>query len=289
MTLLKKSEMEKSKEKIVITLVPAIHTGYLKFFKKYKGARLFLIGKSFFNEFPKLERDVRWAKNEDVLTMLNSLKIFKKVEFLEKKDVLKISKKAQIIMPEDDVLREFSNKYLKDFNITFKNIFLRWDWSNATHIKSKPSSFGTITKKQFAKDVLQKLELEAQKSSDWWRQISSALVKDGKIIHTAYNHHLPSDYNLDLYGDPRSNFQAGEHIDKSTSIHSEAGMVAWAAGEGVAMKGLDLYVHTFPCQNCAMLVAKAGIKNLYFKEGYSNLNSEEILKAYKVKVWRVVD
>lgn len=281
--------MVKNKKKIVIALVPAIHTGYIKFFKSNKGSELLLIGKSFFKDFPKLERDVRWNKNEDLISMINSLKIFKKVSVLERKDIKNIDKNAQIIMPEDDVLREIAKKYLPNHSITFKNIFLRWTWKNATHIKSKPSSFGTITKNKFAKEIIKTLEKEAQKSSDWWRQIASALVREGEVVHTTYNHHVPSDYNLDLYGDPRSNFDAGEHIDKSTAVHSEAGMIAWAAREGISLKGLDLYVHTFPCQNCAMLVAKAGIKNIYFKEGYSNLNSEEILKAYKVKVWRVVD
>ncbi len=281
--------MEKSNNKIVIALVPAIHKGYVNFFKKYSDSELFLIGKSFFKDFPKLERDVRWAKDEDVVKMLTSLKIFRKVSILEKKNIKLIDSDLKIIMPEDDVLREIATKYLPDHSVVFKNIFLRWTWKNATHIKSKPSTFGTITKKQFARDMLKVLEKEAQKSSDWWRQIASALVKDGEVLHVSYNQHLPTDYNLDLYGDPRSNFDAGEHIDKSTAIHSEANMIVWAAAEGVSVKGLDLYVHTFPCQNCAMLVAKAGIKNVYFKEGYSNLNSEDILKAYQVKVWRVID
>ena len=281
--------MIKKKNNIVIALVPALHTGYINFFKKNKGAELLIVGKSFFKDFPKLERDVRWVKDEDVIAMLTALKIFKRISIIEKKDIKSIDTKAHIIMPEDDVLREIASKYLSNHSVLFKNIFLRWTWKNATHIKSKPSALGTITKKKFAKEVVYLIEKESQKSSDWWRQIASALVKDGKIIHTTYNHHLPSDYNLDLYGDPRSNFDAGEHIDKSTAIHSEAGMIAWAASEGVSIKGLDLYVHTFPCQNCAMLLAKAGIKNLYYKEGYSNLNSEDILKAYKVKVCRVID
>lgn len=281
--------MAKSKKDIVIVLLPAIHAGYINFFKKHKGSELLIIGKSFFKEFPKLERDVRWSKNDDIIAMLTSLNIFKKISILEKKDIKKVTADMNITMPEDDVLRQIAEKYFPLNSIVFKNIFLRWTWKNATHIKSKPSSFGTVTKKKFAKEVLKILETEAQKSSDWWRQVASALVKDREIIHISYNHHLPSDYNLDLYGDPRSNFDAGEHIDKSTAFHSEAGMIAWAASEGVSVKGLDLYVQTFPCQNCAMLVAKSGIKNLYFKEGYSNLNSEEIIKAHDVKVWRVVD
>lgn len=281
--------MAKNKKSIVIALVPAIHTGYIKFFKKHKGAELFLIGKSFFKDFPKLERDVRWAEDKDVIAMLTSLKIFKKISVLEKKDIKNIKSDTKIVMPEDDVLREIVKTYFPHNPVTFTNIFLRWTWKNATHIKSKPSTFGTITKKKFVKDIIKNLEGEAQKSSDWWRQIASALVRDREVIHISYNQHLPSDYNLDLYGDPRSNFDAGEHIDKSTAIHSEANMIAWTAREGISVKGLDLYVHTFPCQNCAMLIAKAGIKNVYFKEGYSNLNSEDILKAHDVKVWRVVD
>jgi dCMP deaminase len=280
------------KREALITLVPAIHSGYLNFFKKHKGAELFIVGKDFLKDFPKLERDIRKGEDESIKKMIESLKIFKKVQVLDRKNIGIIfsDKKInyfKIIMPEDNILREISLKYLPKFKIKFENIFLRWAWKNATHIKHKISTSGTLTKDKFAKTIIKDLFEEAKKSSDWWRQIASALVIDGKVVKTTYNHHLPTDHNLDLYGDPRSNFDAGEHPDKYTSIHSEASMIAWAAKEGVSLNGATLYVTTFPCGNCSKLIAESGIKKIYFKEGYSVLDADNVLKKFGVKVYRV--
>jgi len=282
----------KIKKEIVISLVPAIHSGYLKFFRKHQGKELFIVGKDFLNDFPKLERDMRIGDDNDFKKMIESLKIFKKVQVLDRKNIAIIfdDKKIndyKIIMPEDNILREIILKYLPKCKIKFENIFLRWAWKNTTHIKHKISTFGTLTKDKFAKTIITDLFEEAKKSSDWWRQIASALVVDGKVVKITYNHHLPSDHNLDLYGDPRSNFDAGEHPDKYTSIHSEASMIAWAAKEGVSLNGATLYVTTFPCGNCSKLVAEAGIKKIYFKEGYSVLDAEKVLKSFDVKVYKV--
>ena len=274
-------------KKIIIALVPAIHKGYLDFFKKHKGADFYIVGKDFFKDFPRLERDVRQADTSQMQKIISNLKLFKKVHILDRKNVLNINTAAKIVMPEDEIMREIAEKYLFGKKIKFENIFLRWGWKNATHIKHKISTTGTISRKEFDKKIMKELFQEAKKSSDWWRQIASALIVDGKVLKMTYNHPLPTNHVFDLYGDPRSSFDAGQHSDIYLTIHSEASMIAWAAREGISLKNAELYVTTFPCANCAKSLAISGIKKIYYSEGYSSIDSDEILKKFGIKIIRV--
>jgi dCMP deaminase len=286
--------MASKRKTAVISLIPAIHTGYINFFRKHKGADLFIVGKDFFKDFPRLERDIRRGNDQDMKGMIDSLKIFKNIVVLDRKNIKiifgdKKNRNWNIVMPEDNVLREISEKYLKGYEIKYENIFLRWAWKNATDIKHKISVFGKKTSSNFAKTVLKDLYDQSKKSSDWWRQIASALVVKNKVVKMTHNHPLPSDYVFDLYGDPRSNFDAGEHPDKYLTIHSEAAMIAWAAKAGITLDGASIYVTTFPCSNCSRLIAESGIKEIYFKEGYSVLDAEKIMKVFGIKVYRIMD
>jgi dCMP deaminase len=128
----------------------------------------------------------------------------------------------------------------------------------------------------------------ATKSSDWWRHVGAVLVKDEKIILSTFNTHVPSEQMPYVNGDPRSNFSKGVHLELSTAIHAEARLIAQAAKEGVSLDGASLYVTTFPCPPCAKLVAYAGIKKLYFDEGYGVLDGEQILKQQGVEIVQVI-
>ena len=96
--------------------------------------------------------------------------------------------------------------------------------------------------------------------------------------------HLPTDYHLSTFGDPRSNFDKGERLDIYTSIHGESDLVAKAASKGISLKGTSIYVSTFPCSNCARLLAEAGVKKVFYEKGYSRLDAENVLNAYGVEI-----
>jgi dCMP deaminase len=48
-----------------------------------------------------------------------------------------------------------------------------------------------------------------------------------------------------------------------------------------------MYVTDFPCPPCAKLIAAAGVKRLYFREGYAVLDGESVLEAAGVEVRQV--
>ena len=116
------------------------------------------------------------------------------------------------------------------------------------------------------------------------------LLRKRKLLLQGHNHPVVAEnYTLETLGDPRSNFDAGQNIDLQKNIHAEVGVIAEAARRGIALKGADLFVTTFPCPVCAKSVAEAGIKRVYFKDGYSLLDAMDIFKTKGIEVIQVVD
>jgi dCMP deaminase len=131
------------------------------------------------------------------------------------------------------------------------------------------------------------LELEKRNSSDFWRQVAGAVVANKQLICYAYNTHRPDQENPYYYGDPRFNFSRGVEIDLSTAEHAERKLISICAREGWAVKGASLYVTTFPCPGCAKAIASAGFAECFFRDGYSILDAEIVLKEANVKLIQV--
>jgi len=60
--------------------------------------------------------------------------------------------------------------------------------------------------------------------------------------------------------------EAGRFLVRKQScirtIHAEQNAIAWAAREGIALKGGTLYSTLFPCQSCAKLLMQTGIEHV---------------------------
>jgi dCMP deaminase len=270
------------KKNAIIAFVPAIHSGYLNFFRKYPGS-LYILGKDFIVDFPHIERDIRTPDIEDLKKIILALGIFDDVVELTRESIQQLPSDLNIIMPEDSVTRGVAEKYLKNREVKFDTVFLRWNRQIST-IEHQILPDRIISEDDRDKLFIKMAEGEAKKSSDWWRQIGSVAVKEGEPFLFSYNENLTSSFTLDSQGDPRSDFDAGIRIDLVTTIHSEANLIATAAKQGVSLDGTSIYVTTFPCPGCARLIVKAGIKKVYYAQGYSLLDAEQILKAFDVKI-----
>src|SRR3989344_5652711 len=186
-------------------------------------------------------------------------------------------------MPDEDVIKSLAQSYFSEREIVWDTIFLRWDKHKV--MEEKPvEADQKISRVQFDREVISKLKTEAEKSSDWWRRIASAVIKKGEIILLAHNEHLPSAHSPYAHGDPRNTLHKGVGIEYSSIIHSEARVVAEAARRGISLSGLSLYASTFPCPPCAKQIAFSGIKKLYYSGGYSILDQETILKSQGVEI-----
>ncbi len=271
--------------KALIIYAPALHRAYIELFKKHHDASIFLLGSEFVHRFPRMERDIRALDADSVKKALNGMG-FSNVKVLKESDLKRITKSDKVIMPEEDVSHNFVKKHLQNKDVEFVNVFLRWDKSN-TKKKSAVITNEAISRDEFDRRMMIKAREESKKSPDWWRQIGAVIVKDGKALVSGFNKPLPITQIHNIFGDPRSNYDHGESYELSKFIHAEAGLIAVAAKNGMKIDGASIYVTTFPCPSCAKSIAVAGIKEVYYSEGYSLLDAEDILKSFGVKIVRV--
>lgn len=271
----------------VIAYVPVLHRGYLEFFRKYDGGTVFLIGNDFTSGYQSLVRHLPANEPKDVQTMLRSLDLHREVRILCKVNLRDAKEFSNIVMPDEDVSRAFAGMYLETKRIRFDGTLrLRWDWG-ATHKKRRPKVEGAISYERFDRDAIYKAEKQAQRSPDWWRQVGALLVKEKTVLIAGFNRHVPSEHSAYIEGDPRSNFEPGQCIEMSLALHAEAGVIAEAAQRGISTKDCELYVTTFPCPPCAHLCAFAGIRRLYYADGYSLVAGAEVLQSKGVEIIRV--
>lgn len=240
--------------KAVVAYVPALHAGYLSFFNTHQPSKIFILGKSFIDAFPRLNRDLRALAPKEVIIGLNALGF--DAEVLEIAGVERINKYKQIILPDEDVSRDFVQKHLRRSAPILENVFLRWE--GVIVDKQKEVSPDRITSTdELDREFMHQAITEGQKSADWWRQIGSVLVKDGKIFSAAHIRYFPSDHALDIFGTPRTTVDFGQRPDLYISMHAEADLIAQAAKEGISVAGASIYSSTFPCINCAFLSVPA--------------------------------
>ncbi len=279
-----KKKVPKKIRQVLIAYIPVLHEGYRTLLTAHKGAEVWIFGPEIDERFEYLKKEIRALDLSLMVKSISSWKLVKKIGILDKKQLLKLQKEnIEVVMPDEDVCHELAETYFAGKKVAYDPIFLRWDKHNA--LKEKPVvPEERISRKEFDKKMLVDLEKEAQKSSDWWRRIGAAIVKDGKVVLAAHNEHVPTPFAPYINGDPRNAFKRGINVEISSAIHAEARLISEAARQGIALEGASMYVTVFPCPPCAKAIAYSGIKTLYCTGGYAVLDGEDILKAKGVKI-----
>lgn len=279
-------------KEIVISYIPVLHQGYIDFLSQ-ENLPVFLVGKSILERLaedkPYYGREIRMVDPEKMRIVIEGLDIVPSAEVLSLEAAAKFNDTSvKVIAPDEDVSQDVCEKIIKRATVEYRDIFLRWN-KNITEKEHEVLVDQEISRKDFDREVMKKAFEEASESSDWWRQVGSVLIKDGEVILQAHNQHLPSEHSPYSLGDPRNNYDAGERIDLTTAVHSEANAIAQAARQGISLDKAIIYVTTFPCPSCAKLIAQSGIQTVYFSKGYSLLDAEKIFEAFDINVIRVVD
>ena len=270
---------------MIIAYVPVLHEGYFRFFREYPNEPIWILGSDVTDCFTSLERDLRKVNPGAIKTMLVAFFPNRAIHVASESDLAGLDPSSAIILPDEDISHDLAAKYAWTA-ATFHSCFLRWDKLPSTAFQT-PNAQSIVTLNDFHARVMQRAKDEALHAADWWRQVGAALLKNEEIVATAHNTHLPSDSTLGLFGDPRSNFNAGEQPDVYTSIHGETKIIAECAAQGIATQGTSLFVTTFPCPNCAKAIAIAGISHVFYLDGYSRLDAEQILNDFGVTLARV--
>lgn len=277
--------MENNTQKVFVVYIPVLHEGYLKLFEKHSEVRtLYIFGDDVIAEFEHLVKDIRKLSPELVKKAIMSWGIFEHVEILDaqSRDVL-ARNKTPLVVSDDDLTAELVTKYFLDNPLEKDTIFLRWD-KKTSIAPEQISPDVRMSEDEFDKKMMSLAINEGVKGKDWWRRVGVIVVKDGVVIRSQHNMYLPSDQIAYDQGDPRANFKSGIHLESSLALHAEAGVVAWAAKEGISLKGTDVFTENFPCPPCAKQLAYSGIRRLYYRTGYKVLDGETILKNQGVEI-----
>jgi len=280
----------------VIAYVPVLHVGYLRFFRDNPGDIAIVDAEKLTFLPPYLVRDVRALPAEIIAEMLRAISPRLTTAFSRKMPTVSVVGESELmrygrsgehfVMPKEDVSLAVAGKYFRDDQVSFDDVFLRWNMKNVTKarpiLSDRTSASEDVPTAIFAEAITFK-----ERSSDWWRQVAAVLFRDGKAVLFAHNKHGPSEHTPYIVGDPRTPFNAGERIDLTSAIHAEAAIVGIAARRGIVTLGASMFVTTFPCPGCAQIIAKAGISRVFFLEGYSLVDAEGILRSAGVEIIRV--
>lgn len=129
-------------------------------------------------------------------------------------------------------------------------------------------------------------KIVSKRSTCLRRQVGAILVKDKRILATGYNG-APSQLRhcLDVGCiRERKNVPSGERHELCRGIHAEQNLIIQAAYHGVSIADSFLYCTNFPCSICAKMLINAGVKKIYYLEGYPDSLSEEMIKEANIEV-----
>jgi dCMP deaminase len=104
------------------------------------------------------------------------------------------------------------------------------------------------------------------------RKVGAVLVKDRRILCSGYNGAPAGAAHCRETGCLRRqmNVPSGIRHELCRGVHAEQNVIIQAAYHGVAVAGATLYCTNQPCSICAKMLINAGIKEVYFRDGYDD-------------------
>jgi dCMP deaminase len=104
------------------------------------------------------------------------------------------------------------------------------------------------------------------------RKVGAVLVKDRRILCSGYNGAPAGAAHCRETGCLRRqmNVPSGIRHELCRGVHAEQNVIIQAAYHGVAVAGAALYCTNQPCSICAKMLINAGIKEVYFRDGYDD-------------------
>jgi dCMP deaminase len=128
--------------------------------------------------------------------------------------------------------------------------------------------------------------LVAKRSTCLRRAVGALIVKDKRILATGYNGAPSGIRHCKEVGCLREtrNIASGERHELCRGIHAEQNAIIQAAYHGAQIKGADLYCTNLPCLICTKMIINAGIKKIYYQEGYADELSKDMLSEASIEV-----
>ncbi len=131
--------------------------------------------------------------------------------------------------------------------------------------------------------------LVSKRSTCIRRQVGAVIVKNKRILSTGYNGVPTGIKHCTEVGCLRDklNIPSGEKHELCRGLHAEQNAIIQAAYHGVEIRDSDLYCTNQPCIICSKMLINAGIKNIYYKDGYPDKLSVEMLEETDINFSRL--
>ena len=124
-------------------------------------------------------------------------------------------------------------------------------------------------------------ELVARRSTCRRRQVGAVAVKNKRILATGYNgapSGIPHCLEVGCLRE-KEGIPSGERHELCRGIHAEQNVIIQAAFHGVSIEGATLYCTNLPCAICTKMLINAGIREIFYQDGYADSLSEGFLQA----------
>ncbi len=121
--------------------------------------------------------------------------------------------------------------------------------------------------------------LVAERSTCLRRKVGAVLVKDKRILATGYNG-APSNLKhcLDIGClREKEGIPSGQRHELCRGLHAEQNVIIQAARHGISIAGSTLFCTNLPCIICTKMLINAGTKTIFFREGYADPLSRDML------------
>ncbi len=129
-------------------------------------------------------------------------------------------------------------------------------------------------------------ELVSMRSTCLRRRVGAVLVRDRRILTTGYNGAPSGITHCIERGCLREQLHipSGERHELCRGLHAEQNAIIQAALHGVSTRGATLYCTNHPCIICSKMLINAGITTIFYRDGYPDELSREMLDEAGIKV-----
>lgn len=121
------------------------------------------------------------------------------------------------------------------------------------------------------------------------RGVGAVLVKDKRILATGYNGAPAGLKHCEEVGCIREteSIPSGTRHELCRGLHAEQNVIVQAATHGIPINGATIYCTNKPCVICSKMIINAGIKTIYYDEGYNDPLADQMIAEAGLEIVRL--
>ena len=132
-------------------------------------------------------------------------------------------------------------------------------------------------------------KMVAKRTTCLRRGVGAVLVKDKRILATGYNGAPAGLKHCEEVGCLREkeSIPSGTRHELCRGLHAEQNVIVQAAYHGIAIGGATIYCTNKPCVICSKMIINAGIKKVYYDEGYDDPLADQMMVEAGLEIVRL--